>query len=168
MSFESVARKWIDALDDYSREELLRKPSPAEWSIGQVYGHLLETTTSIANGAIPIALDDCAKNIDRKVLWLAKPILWLGFPPFRFRAAKVITQQPAVPDDMEQLRRDFEALVTKLHELARRAKAAKCSGKTKHPRMGYLNAKEWIRFVEIHWAHHLRQKRRLDVFLGRR
>lgn len=167
MSFETVARKWTGALEKYSREEMLRKPSPEAWSIGQVYGHLLETTSAIANAAIPLALDDCARNSDRKVRWFGKPILWFGFPPLRFRAPKVLTQQPAVPEDIAQLRRDFEALVTQLEELSKRTEAARCSGRTKHPRLGYLDAKEWLRFVEVHWAHHLRQKRRLDRFLSR-
>jgi hypothetical protein len=34
--------------------------------------------------------------------------------------------------------------------------------KTKHPRLGYLNAKQWLRFIEIHLKHHLKQLERIE------
>lgn len=38
-------------------------------------------------------------------------------------------------------------------------------GKTKHPGLGYFNASEWLRFAEMHFRHHLKQKKRIDDFL---
>ncbi|MEO6454041.1 MAG: DinB family protein, partial [Ginsengibacter sp.] len=37
-------------------------------------------------------------------------------------------------------------------------------GKTKHPGLNYFNAKEWFQFAEMHFRHHLRQKKRIDDF----
>jgi len=34
--------------------------------------------------------------------------------------------------------------------------------KTKHPVIGYLNAKQWLRFIEIHLNHHLKQLKRIE------
>jgi hypothetical protein len=39
------------------------------------------------------------------------------------------------------------------------------NGKTKHPGLGYFSAKEWLQFANMHFRHHLRQKKRIDVFL---
>ncbi|UPT66111.1 MAG: DinB family protein [Sphingobacteriales bacterium JAD_PAG50586_3] len=38
--FEKMANTWLTALDTYSMEELLRKPSEEQWSMGQVYIHI--------------------------------------------------------------------------------------------------------------------------------
>jgi hypothetical protein len=39
------------------------------------------------------------------------------------------------------------------------------TGKSRHPGLGYFNAGEWLRFIEMHMRHHLRQKERIDAFL---
>jgi hypothetical protein len=39
--------------------------------------------------------------------------------------------------------------------------------KTKHPRLGYLNAKQWLRFIEIHLHHHLKQLNRIENSLAK-
>jgi hypothetical protein len=38
-------------------------------------------------------------------------------------------------------------------------------GKTKHPGLNYFNANEWFQFAEMHFRHHLRQKKRIEEFL---
>jgi hypothetical protein len=40
-------------------------------------------------------------------------------------------------------------------------------GKTKHPGLGYFSAHEWLQFADMHFRHHLRQKKRIDDFLER-
>ena len=35
---------WIRALEKYNETDLIKKPSPKEWSVGQVYMHLKEET----------------------------------------------------------------------------------------------------------------------------
>jgi hypothetical protein len=39
--------------------------------------------------------------------------------------------------------------------------------KTNHPLFGMLNAGEWYIMNGWHFAHHLRQKSRIDAFLGK-
>jgi hypothetical protein len=36
----------------------------------------------------------------------------------------------------------------------------------KHPYFGYINAQEWYHHIVMHFAHHLRQKKRLDEFIA--
>jgi hypothetical protein len=38
--------------------------------------------------------------------------------------------------------------------------------KTKHPGFHYLNAIEWLQFIEMHFRHHLKQKKRIDKYLN--
>jgi hypothetical protein len=39
--------------------------------------------------------------------------------------------------------------------------------KTKHPRLGLLNAKQWFRFFEVHTVHHTRQLKRIEKMIQR-
>ncbi|MFA6542419.1 MAG: DinB family protein, partial [Bacteroidota bacterium] len=34
---------WLTSLETYTEEQLLRKPSDEEWSLGQVYNHLINS-----------------------------------------------------------------------------------------------------------------------------
>ncbi|MDB5279911.1 MAG: DinB family protein [Ferruginibacter sp.] len=52
-----------------------------------------------------------------------------------------------------------------MNDLAARIAASKFKGKTKHPGLDYFSATEWLQFVDIHFRHHLRQKKRIDDFL---
>jgi len=155
----------MSALDRHDHASLCRKPAPDSWSLGQVYSHLLLTTGSIVDQSIPIALEDCAKNTDKNIIFVGRLILLFGFPPVRIRTPKGVNPEPPAPESVEQLRRDFETVVKKIEELAKRVDSAACSGKTKHPRIGYLDARQWLRFIEVHWSHHLRQKGRIEKAL---
>jgi hypothetical protein len=39
-------------------------------------------------------------------------------------------------------------------------------GKTKHPGFGYFSAHECLQFADMHFRHHLRQKKRIDDLLA--
>ena len=41
------------------------------------------------------------------------------------------------------------------------------SGKSEHPRMGFLNGFEWLQYSEMHMRHHLKQKRRIESFINK-
>lgn len=168
MSLDQVTHEWLVALERLDDAALLARPSAASWSLGQVYGHLLETTTFIVDQSIPRALEDCSRNADRRLPLKARLVLLFGLPPIRLRTPKGINPQPSEPDDVEQLRRDLESLNARLLETATRVASATCSGRTKHPILGYLSAQQWLRFVEVHWKHHLRQLRRIENALAGR
>jgi hypothetical protein len=39
---------------------------------------------------------------------------------------------------------------------------AQANVKTPHPKLGYLNANQWLRFIEIHLKHHYQQLKRVE------
>jgi hypothetical protein len=50
---------------------------------------------------------------------------------------------------------------TRLGEIKANVSNANSYQKTKHPRLGLLNATEWLRFIEVHTVHHTRQLKRI-------
>jgi hypothetical protein len=59
----------------------------------------------------------------------------------------------------QQFITDFELQLIKLQATVDQANP---KIKVKHPRLGYLNAKQWLRFIEIHLNHHLKQLARIE------
>ena len=44
-SFNKTIDEWINSLQHYNVKELLAKPSPTSWSLGQLYNHLINETS---------------------------------------------------------------------------------------------------------------------------
>jgi hypothetical protein len=91
---------------------------------------------------------------------------WLGrFLPIRIKVPASPEYTPVQPDGIIQIRERLDVLKAEMTRTAARLQSARESGKTKHPAFGYLNAQEWFQLIDMHFRHHLRQKKRLDQFL---
>jgi hypothetical protein len=155
---------WIKELDQYTINQLWSQPSLNTWSLGQVYMHLIgETTYFIEQVKICAATNDNETeeaSQDAKTMFLNNcfPDEIIEGPP-----SNAYTPQP----------RSKEQVINRLAELKNEIDTVEilisknvCKGKTKHPGLNYFNAVEWLQFADMHFRHHLRQKKRIDEFLG--
>jgi DinB superfamily len=154
---------WIKELEQYDFTRLCAKPSPEGWSLGQVYMHLIDQTNYyIEQIKICVSTND---NVIEEASPAAKTMFLnnefpdeiIEGPPENF-----LTPQP----------RNKEQLMSSLMNLKEEIKNAEIliskspfKGKTRHPGLKYFNAREWYQFAEMHFRHHLRQKKRIDDFL---
>ncbi len=152
--------KYQDNLKSFSEEEFCRKPHDGGWSCSEVYCHMLQV-----NMRCLLAVERCihGKKQPRRSgpSFISHLILYFGrFPPGKLKAppnvasiVKTIT--------LEDAKNDLIKFTGKLKELM--PKALKCSPyqRIKHQRLGMLNAIEWLRFLEIHTKHHLKQLKRI-------
>lgn len=67
------------------------------------------------------------------------------------------------PESKERLVNDLLKIKEEMNDLAAQIATSKFKGKTKHPGLNYFSAEEWLRFTDIHFRHHLRQKKRLMI-----
>jgi hypothetical protein len=67
------------------------------------------------------------------------------------------------PAEAKQLMSNFSR---RLQELVPQVSQASKSQKAKHPRLGLLHARQWLRFIEIHTKHHEKQLYRIQKQLG--
>jgi DinB superfamily len=166
--FNQLLEKWQHSLDNYTQEELLRKPTDDAWSMGQVYVHLINATLGFHLRQVEDCLASEA-NADEKKTMPGRVSYFLGsFPPIKIKVPASETYTPPQPVSKE----DILAKMDKMREKMAKTtiileKNTTKSGKTKHPAMGYLDAKEWFQMIPMHFQHHLRQKSRLDKFLGK-
>ena len=70
------------------------------------------------------------------------------------------------PDSKEHLMSSLIKLKQEVRNVEVLISESQFKGKTKHPGLNYFNANQWLQFAEMHFRHHLRQKKRIDRFLG--
>lgn len=161
--FNHIVDSWINGLERYHFTQLYIKPSPDGWSLGQLYRHLIDDTNFYMDQIrICISTNDHA---DEDASPAAKNMFSNNeFPDERIEGAPSNSSIPQ-PASKEQLSVSLEKIKNEMNRLATLMAASKYKGKTKHPGLNYLNAHEWLQFAEMHFRHHLTQKKRLDEFL---
>ncbi|MGY0039102.1 hypothetical protein [Pedobacter sp. NJ-S-72] len=95
--------------------------------------------------------------------FIVKMVLFFGsFPPkAKYKVPKVLLgrekkiTKTAAEDFIERFLEQLNIVYSQLH-------LADPALKTRHPRLGYLNAEQWFRFTEIHLKHHLKQLKRIE------
>lgn len=160
--FHRISNTWLQALDQYSEDDLRLKTSEREWSLGQVYSHLVFINKTILK-QIELCLQGKGTITDEKKFF-AHLILFLNvLPPFRYKVPKVIAHVPPQPKNKQEIVVEFNLLYNTVSQLVHKIAAANESQKIAHPSLGYLSARDWFQFMAIHMKHHLRQKARIDT-----
>lgn len=155
-----IVSSYTAKLATISEEDFMRSPPMGGWSYSEVYSHIFDSSLLSL-----MAMQHCIKGEGKIVAtpFGTKVVLFFGMlppgkkyvVPSRLAArVKKITRQEA-----QQFITDFETqLVINLSGIEQ----ADSQIKTQHPRLGYLNAKQWLRFIEIHFRHHLKQLSRIE------
>jgi len=166
--FEKTARLWLVALNDYTDERFARQPE-GQWSIGQVYYHLVTGTERFHLRACRKCLEHRAEIVEGGKTLPGKIVFLLGsFPPAKIRVPPSDDYTPKQPQSRAEMREGLLKLIETMRALAPQIDHAPPAQKCKHPALGMLNAEEWYGLIEMHFRHHLRQKKRLDKFLVKR
>ena len=141
-------------------EKFQQNPADGGWSYAEVYSHIFDLSI-LSLEAIDRCLSPDAKQ--RKTPFITKLILFFGmFPPaMKFKVPKQFesrVKKISIPE-AKALMESFE---DKLQQYPMRVAQAASDAKAGHPRLGYMNAAQWMRFIEIHLKHHLKQLKRID------
>ena len=157
---------WKSSLKLHKFEELLLKPDPDSWSLGQVYIHLISASLNFQIKAI----ERCLKSSENKrKLKSFKGFLIFNilgnFPPMKIKVPASREYTPKQPKSKAEIIEGLEKTKKKLTVIAAQLEKQNKGGKVAHPALGFLNAKEWFHLIEMHFRHHLRQKFDLDQFI---
>jgi len=179
-TFEETVSGYIRELDGSSLDQLLWKPAEDEWSLGQMYMHLIRSAQlmQLRNAALCLEPGDSLEISRVGKTKMGEDLFKVGsFPPDRIRVPPSPQYTPPQPESKEQLvdglrdtvRRMVEIEPTIASEFDPVTQVRMEPGKeivrntVLHPRFGGLNALEWFRLIEMHYRHHLHQKMRLDA-----
>jgi len=161
-------RKAIDAALDSYRNQLniipdemfMLTPPDGGWSYAEVYSHILQATLGSIIALERCTHDNCKPTTHGPNLF-GKIILFTGLFPRVNVPEKVNAKMPATKIDKEEARNLIVKCRMRLDEIVPLIKKSSPGSRHKHPRLGMLNAKQWLKFIRIHLKHHLKQLKRI-------
>lgn len=148
-------RTRLDLIPD---EQWEATPPGGGWSCAEVYSHILQATLGASIAAEKCTLSSC-KPTNKKATWFGRILLLIGkFPPVKVKVP------PTAPDRVTVIKITREEARNQLIKCRKRIdtimplvyKAPK-NCRVDHPRLGMLNARQWLKFIRIHLQHHLKQ-----------
>lgn len=165
-SLEALTENYLSFLEPYSLEQLQRQPSPDQWSLGQMYIHLIQTALYMQLRNIEACRDGTASAAADKTE-AGQNVMALGsFPPVRIQVPPTPQYTPKQPESLEQIRAGLIDVLERMREIEPQLASIPEEATAAHPRLGGLNAKEWFVLAEMHYRHHLLQRERLQQFLA--
>ncbi len=164
--FEEVITIWENELDNYTMQELLKKPSDEKWSMGQLYNHLISATLSFHLKQIEACIaSDENKNKKKNFKGFITYHILGKMPPIKIKVPPSDAYTPKQPESKDAIAEGLKKCRERTKNALATIQNATASGKTAHPGLAFLNAEEWYKLIEMHFRHHLRQKKELDMFL---
>ncbi|HYH57573.1 MAG TPA: DinB family protein [Anseongella sp.] len=172
MKTEEHIRRLRDAIDIYEKamarySEPLFRHTPAQgvWSLSEMYSHIMITDILGLSSAGKCIRGE-GRNRPHSPYLLGRLLLLSGrFPPFiRFNVPRQL-ESTVKKISLEEAAALIAKVRVKLQHVSQHIAAASPGQKIKHPVLGYLNAAEWVRFVQIHTEHHLGQLNRIEKLL---
>jgi hypothetical protein len=175
MSVKHDKKKILNSLKFYSaflktvnEETFVKTPEQGGWSFAEVYAHILS-----ANFLSVIAIEKCLNKTaavkTRKPDWRVRLILFFGrFPPGKYKVPPVL-EASVKKISKEEASNELVRLIKKIEEIDKDFSKFNPDYKVKHPRLGYLDAKSWLRFIYVHSKHHQKQIKRIEksIFIGK-
>mgnify|MGYP003945323089 CR=1 FL=1 len=150
-------RTKLSTIDD---AQFQMTPPIGGWSYSEVYSHIFDASY-LSVQAMENCLDGKGKR--HSTAFPVKVILFLGFlPPWKkIKVPKIMESRVKKITKMEaeEMIRRFSQ---KLEPNYKRMAMARKDIKVPHPRLGYMNARQWLRFIEIHLKHHIKQLKRIE------
>jgi hypothetical protein len=140
-------------------DQFNQKPSPTQWSLGQVLHHLylVEEGSYQYIAKKTKGIDDIEKS-GFKEAWRNFLLRLMLVLPIKFKAPRVVSESMPEIVDYEKLVSDWSATRERIGTLLNTLEDSQLKLKLfKHPKAGYLNIIQTIGFVHAHHLHHLKQ-----------
>ncbi|MES2417325.1 MAG: DinB family protein [Bacteroidota bacterium] len=167
MSNSGVRQSILNAVSQYqlklatqNEAKFQETPAIGGWSYSEVYSHIFDSSLLSLR-----ALQACIKGngLVKPTPFGARLVLFFGkLPPGKkYKVPRRLAERVKKIDliTAQQLINDFELQLAKVYPLMGKADL---KIKIEHPRLGYLNATQWLRFIVIHLKHHLKQLTRIE------
>ena len=162
--FNHTLDNWIKEVERTNFALLCTKPFPAVWSLGQVSMHLIDATTFYLEQAEICLYSN--NNAVEKMSPAAEAMFSNNEIPNELIVGPASNSNTPQPKSKEDLLGNLLALKDNVNRVATLILSSDSKGKTKHPGLKYFNAAEWFQFGEMHFRHHLRQKKRIEELLN--
>ena len=149
-------------LDTIPDDEFDVTPAKGGWSYAEVYSHIMQATLLSF-----MAIDRCVMGNkptkDGLNFWGRYVMLLQRFPPVKVKVPeKALSKMPVTKISKEEAKNLVIKCRKRIEEAFPAIHSVPLINRSKHPRLGMLNAAQWIKFIRIHLQHHLKQLKRID------
>jgi hypothetical protein len=164
---EQTVQHYIRELEQYDDQLFNVKRDETTWSVGQMYEHLLSSAYNLFFRKINACLThqhgslEGEKNKDG-----VKLFAYGSFPPMKIQMPEVWRGPQPIALPRQAYATALVNFLADVQQLGEEVAKDEGAYKTNHPALGMLIAKEWYQLLEMHFRHHLRQKKELDAFLA--
>ncbi len=163
-SLSGAVEQYERLLQNISEETFIQSPPGGGWSYSETFSHIFQS-----NLASLIAIEKCFLGtgvINRnRTHWIVWTILFFGrLPPGKFKAPERLVSMVKLIS-REEAANLIVKFRNRLADVSAKVMKASPYQKVGHPRLGLLNARQWLRFIEIHTIHHTRQLKRITAKL---
>lgn len=159
-SIKKICATYRTILETIPADKFQLTPAIGGWSFSEVYDHIFD-----ASMLSLIPMEECINGGGEKkhTVFIVELILFFGmFPPAKkFKVPKRLESR-VKKINHEEARFWIEKFLHQLEVGYINIDKANPLLKTLHPRLGYLNASQWLRVIEIHLNHHLKQLKRIE------
>lgn len=165
--YKTTESRWLDILETTNPEQLIIKPGPDEWSLGQVFSHWLDASQLYMLAKVRICLNNVDKHLDEGLSEYGK--LLFATNTFPIEEAKVPVKTSGGPDnegDKDYLRTRIKHLHIDVEKAYKVLIEEPPTGKSGHRLFGFMDAYQWFALIPIHMRHHLKQKDKIILFLN--
>jgi len=167
--FEETANHYMQAIDQFSMEQLQRQPSEEAWSLGQMIQHLINSALYMHLRNVELCMVENGGDAEPGGVKTEAGMALFeqgSFPPVRIQVPPSPQYTPVQPSNKEQLIQGLNTVIQRMREVEPTLHQAPSANTVAHPRFGAMNAIEWYLIVEMHYRHHLLQMDRLKAFLA--
>lgn len=162
-SFELTVERYLAELTKLNMDKIHRKLNEEDWSIGQMYVHLIQSAfMHLHNVEQCLAGSESTFNPTKEKTEQGKIVFKLEqFPAVRIKVPTSPNYTPQPPESMEHLVEGLHSVVERMRNTESVLLQVPVSNKILHPAFGALNAQEWFMLIEMHYRHHFLQLDRL-------
>lgn len=160
VAFETTLGEWKNLIQEISSEDLYFKLAPEEWSLGQLFMHVIEESNYFLDQALSCLHNDL-NSAERMTPEAEKMFAQNAFPDIRIKGDPVNASKVVQPYHVHQIDLYWDRLTDKVAKVKDALATNENPGKSQHPGLGFFSASEWYQFAEMHMRHHLRQKGRI-------
>lgn len=171
MVFESVEQiysfidkqreKLIQTVSDLSDEQSTQRRAPDAWSIAEITEHLSITENRMLGLFIRLLEKAESEGLMNENKGIIVPPISLAEQAEKADGQKFTAPEPLIPNQSATITSSLESLNASrasVHELRTRIESADVSNmRFPHPAFGPLNLYQWLAFIGLHEAHHLKQ-----------
>lgn len=167
-SFELTVERYLAELTKLNMDKIHRKLNEEDWSIGQMYVHLIQSAfMHLHNVEQCLAGSESTLNPAKEKTEQGKIVFKLEqFPAVRIKVPASPNYTPQPPESMEHLVEGLHSVVERMRNTESVLLQVPVSNKILHPAFGALNAQEWFMLIEMHYRHHFLQLDRLKTSLA--